>query len=83
MEITSNAFRARATRALRDADLQTALGNLKRGFQEKRARAVAGLPEFEDLQSHAIAIKDHTLGLLDLYLERFEDEVVARGGRGW
>ncbi|PCJ60733.1 MAG: iron-sulfur cluster-binding protein [Rhodospirillaceae bacterium] len=80
MEITSNDFRARAACALRDADLQTALGNLKRGFQEKRARAVADLPEFEDLQSHAIAIKDHTLGLLDLYLERFEDEVVARGG---
>ncbi len=81
MEITSNDFRARATRALQDADLQTALGNLKRGFQAKRAHAVANLPEFEDLQSHAIAIKDHTLDRLDLYLERFEDEVIARGGK--
>lgn len=80
MEITSNAFRKQAAQALQDADLQGALQNLKRGFQEKRARAVARLPEFEDLQDHAVAIKDHTLRLLDFYLERFEREVVTKGG---
>lgn len=81
MEITANAFRERATRALKDEDLQGALKNLKRGFQEKRAEAVSRLPEFSDLQDHAVAIKDHTLHRLDLYLERFEEKVEANGGR--
>ena len=80
MEITSNAFRASAARALQDAELREALGNLKRGFQEKRARAIVRLPEFEDLQGYAVTIKDHTLRLLDFYLERFEHEVEAKGG---
>ncbi|MCE2509518.1 MAG: iron-sulfur cluster-binding protein [Alphaproteobacteria bacterium] len=81
MEITSNAFRERSARALKDADLQDALKNLKRGFQEKRTHAVARLPEFSDLQDRAVAIKDHTLGLLDFYLERFESKVEANGVR--
>jgi len=81
MKITSNAFRANSRGALQDRNLQDALGNLKRGFQEKRRKAKARLPEFEELQDHAVAIKEHSLDHLDFYLERFEEEVTARGGK--
>lgn len=80
MEITSNAFREKASQALQDADLQDALQNLKRGFQEKRAKTLAHLPEYEALREEAIAVKDHVLRHLDFYLNHFEEKVRANGG---
>jgi L-lactate dehydrogenase complex protein LldF len=50
------------------------------GFVHKREVAIAALPEFEALRAAARDIKDHTLAHLDYYLERFEAEVLARGG---
>ncbi|TVR09410.1 MAG: iron-sulfur cluster-binding protein [Salinarimonadaceae bacterium] len=77
---TSPKFKDNARRALGDAQLQRALGNVKKGFIEKRAAAAAALPEFEDLRDSARDIKDHTLEHLDLYLERYEEKVKASGG---
>jgi L-lactate dehydrogenase complex protein LldF len=73
-------FRARAAAAMDDANLQNALNRLANGFALRRGAAVAGLPEFEALKAEAQAIKNHALDHLDHYLERFEREVVARGG---
>jgi L-lactate dehydrogenase complex protein LldF len=78
---TSHDFKTNARRALGDAQLQRALGHVKKNFVERRAAAAARLPEFEALRDHARAIKDHVLDNLDVYLERFESKVVANGGR--
>jgi L-lactate dehydrogenase complex protein LldF len=80
MEPTSHAFKDNARRALNDQQLQRALGNVKQGFIAKRATAVARLPEFDQLRDAAKAVKDHTLEHLDVYLERFEERVLAQGG---
>lgn len=77
---TSTQFKSNATRALNDSQLQKALGNVRRGFIDKRAKAVAGLPEFEALRDACRDIKNHVLAHLDLYLERYEAQVTAAGG---
>jgi L-lactate dehydrogenase complex protein LldF len=77
---TSPSFKQNAARALGDAQLQRALGNVKRGFIDKRQAAIDRLPEFEALRDAARDIKAHTLAHLDLYLERYEEKVAACGG---
>ena len=81
MQPTSHAFVKASRAALANTTLRRALGNIKAGFQVKRAKAIAGLPEFEELRDQARAIKDHTLAHLDLYLDRFEKRVITTGGR--
>ena len=78
---TSPQFKANAHAALGDAQLQKALGNVRSGFIDKRAKAAAKLPEFEALRDSARDIKDHVLAHLDLYLEAFEARVTAAGGK--
>ncbi len=80
MEPQSLAFRERAAAALQDPHLATALRRLESGWQRGRARAAAALPEFEALRDAAVAIKDHVLENLDLYLEIFERRFTATGG---
>ncbi|NIX78066.1 LutB/LldF family L-lactate oxidation iron-sulfur protein [Microvirga terricola] len=77
---TSPQFKRNAARALADTQLQKALGNVKQGFIDKRAKAAAKLPEFEALRDSARDIKNHTLENLDLYLEAYEAKVTASGG---
>lgn len=77
---TSPQFKDNARKALGDAQLQRALGNVKKGFIEKRAAAAEALPEFEALRDSARDIKNHALEHLDLYLERYEEKVKASGG---
>ncbi len=80
MEQTSRAFKENAAAALVDEQLQRALGNVRRGFVAKRARAREALPEFDALKRQAREIKDHTLANLDLYLEEYERKVIESGG---
>jgi L-lactate dehydrogenase complex protein LldF len=80
MEATSKSFKHNVEGALVDANLQKALAKLKAGFVVNRAAAVAKLPEFDTLRDEARTIKEHTLAHLDFYLERFEQQVIARGG---
>jgi L-lactate dehydrogenase complex protein LldF len=81
MQIKSPEFKQNARRALHDANLQRALGNLKAGFPGKRAAAIARLPEFEQLRQQARELKEHILQHLDLYLEAFEARVIENGGQ--
>ena len=81
MQPTSHAFKESAHRALGDRNLQAALGILKRDFPGRRAAAVARLPEFEQLRDEGRDIKNHALANLDLYLEIFERNVTALGGK--
>ena len=78
---TSPAFKENAHRALGDAALQRALGNVETGFVEKRRKVAEKLPEFEALRDSARDIKNHTLAHLDLYLEAYEAKVEAAGGQ--
>jgi L-lactate dehydrogenase complex protein LldF len=57
----------------------TATGRLK----DKRTETVsaAALPDYEELRDQANAIKKHTIENLDHYLEEFERNVQAHGGK--
>ncbi|MGQ0676959.1 MAG: lactate utilization protein B [Rhodospirillales bacterium] len=76
---TSRSFKRNASAALRDVTLQRAMGYL--GFTQKRAEAVARLPEFEALRDQARDIKNHVLAHLDFYLEAYEARVKETGGQ--
>ena len=77
---TSPHFKANAHKAMGDAQLQKALGNLRQGFPARRAAAMAQLPEFDALRDSARDIKNHTLAHLDLYLEAYVAKVEEAGG---
>jgi len=80
MEPRTRNFKDNSRKALDDANLQVALGKMKVGFVEKRARARAGLPEFDALRDQARDIKNHTLNHIDYYLETYEKAVQESGG---
>lgn len=80
MDPTSRRFKENTKDALADANLQQALGKMKVGFVEKRAKARAGLPEFDALRDQARDIKNHTLENIDFYLETYEAAVEKAGG---
>jgi L-lactate dehydrogenase complex protein LldF len=81
MESRAHDFSANVTRALQDPQLQKAMGNVKSGFIQKRRLAADRLPEFDALRDQARDIKTHTLENLDFYLERYEETLIAAGGR--
>jgi len=68
---------------LADANLQLAIYTATGRLKEKRIEAVADdvLPDYQELRSHANAIKQHTIENLDHYLEEFERNVEAHGGK--
>jgi L-lactate dehydrogenase complex protein LldF len=57
----------------------TATGRLK----DKRTETVAAsvLPDYQELRAQANALKKHTIDNLDYYLEQFERNVEAHGGK--
>src|ERR1700730_9222065 len=81
MDPTSHSFPANARVGLADPVLQTALGLARSGFPLRRQQAIERVPEFEELRDQGRAIKDHTLARLDFYLELYEQNVTAAGGR--
>jgi len=78
--LTSPAFKENVTAALADPQLQSALHGIETGIVDRRRAVVAKLPEFDALRDSAVAIKNHTLAHLDLYLEKFEQRCTAAGG---
>ncbi|MBY0333643.1 MAG: iron-sulfur cluster-binding protein [Acetobacteraceae bacterium] len=80
MHITSPRFKENAARALANPGLQKALGTAKGAFLQRRAAAVAALPEFEQLRDIGRDIKNHTLAHLDFYLETYAANVERAGG---
>ena len=79
MRVTSMHFKARASTKLTDAKLQSALAKLQTNFVRGRAQRVAELDNFEAIRDAAAAIRDRALASLDVYLEEFERNAVARG----
>src|SRR5438132_11773054 len=81
MLATSRNFGANARAGLANDYLQRALRLMRTGFPQRRRLAVERLPEFEALRDISKSIKDHTLQHLDFYLELYEANVLASGGR--
>ena len=80
MLATSPAFKENAAHALADPSLQKALTRTRPQASSKRAAAVAGLPEFEQLRDIGRDIKNHSIAHLDFYLETWADNVARAGG---
>jgi len=81
MQTTALNFKANVTKALGNANLRQSLKRVETNWVSRRAEAAARLPEFEALRDQARDIKNHVLAHLDVYLERFEQNVIANGGQ--
>ncbi len=68
---------------LADANLQLAIYTATGRLKEKRIEATAddALPDYQELRTQANALKKHTIDNLDHYLEEFERNVEAHGGK--
>jgi L-lactate dehydrogenase complex protein LldF len=79
----STAFQQKIHSTLADANLQLAIYTATGRLKEKRIENVASdvLPDYQELRSQAHEIKKHAIENLDFYLEEFERNVEARGGK--
>lgn len=70
-------------KALDDPRLQEALYTNTARLIDKRRSTVAleTLPDYQELRTHANALKKHAIDHLDYYLEQFEENVQASGGK--
>ena len=68
---------------LADASLQLAIYTATARLKENRIETVApdALPDYQELRTQANAVKKHTIENLDYYLEEFERNVEAHGGK--
>jgi L-lactate dehydrogenase complex protein LldF len=76
----AHSFPEAARRELANGQLRANLRHATDSIQEKRARVVAEVPDWEELRDAARVIKTEVLGRLEHYLIQFEDAVVAAGG---
>ena len=68
---------------LADANLQLAIYTATGRLKEKRIEVTAdnALPDYQELRTQANALKKHAIDNLDHYLEEFERNVEAYGGK--
>src|ERR1017187_1596657 len=76
-------FHQKAHETLANASLQLAIFTATGRLKDKRVQAVDSgeLPDYQELRTQANAVKQHAIDNLDHYLELFERNVAARGGR--
>jgi len=75
-------FDEKIQQTLGNANLQLAIYTSTGRLIDHRKKALTGqLPDYQDLRSHANAIKQHTIENLDYYLEQLEANVEAHGGK--
>jgi L-lactate dehydrogenase complex protein LldF len=77
----SETFDQNAKAALTDTQLRGALHNATSLFGIRRRAAAASLTNWEDLRTHARAIKDDVLKHLDRYLEQFVSNAEKHGAQ--
>ena len=78
----SVAFDEKIHQTLGNDKLQLAIYTSTGRLIDHRKKSLTGqVPEFEELRTHANAIKKHTIENLDFYLEELERNVVAHGGK--
>src|SRR5437763_11270881 len=77
------AFKEKIHATLADSKLQLAVYAATGRLMDKRTEAVQAdvLPDYQELRTQANALKKHTLDNLDFYLEQFEANVAAHGGK--
>jgi L-lactate dehydrogenase complex protein LldF len=70
-------------KTLADANLQLAIYTSTGRLMQKRRSSISEdiLPEFQELRNEANRLKSHTINNLDYYLEQFECNVEAHGGK--
>ncbi len=73
-------FPAAARETLTDAQLRRNVGKAVTTIRDKRARAVAELPDWEQLRDAGAAIKARAMATLPEQLERLEASVTRAGG---
>jgi L-lactate dehydrogenase complex protein LldF len=68
---------------LADPNLQLAIYSATGRLKEKRIESVSAeeLPDYQELRTQANALKKHAIENLDHYLEEFEQNVEAHGGK--
>jgi L-lactate dehydrogenase complex protein LldF len=66
---------------LANANLQLAIYTSTARLKQGRIDSVSALPDYQDLRTQANAVKKHTIENLDYYLEVFERNVEANGGK--
>lgn len=81
MTATTREFRDRATIAIEDIRLQTALEGATGRFRAARAGALAQLPWAEELRDHFKAVRAATLAELGTHLQSFERNATAAGAQ--
>lgn len=81
MQVTAQAFEANAHKAMQDPNLRKAMDIIGGPMASRRVETARELPEFEALRDEGVKIKNHVLQHIDLYLEKFEQQVTARGGK--
>jgi L-lactate dehydrogenase complex protein LldF len=74
-------FPALAALAVNDAQLRRNIARATATIRTRRSRAVAELPDWQQLRAAGAAIKDEVLNNLDHYLKQFEAAAVARGAQ--
>src|SRR5271157_2294967 len=76
-------FDRKINNTLADANLQLAIYTATARLKDKRIETVApgALPDYQELRTQANAVKKHTIENLDYYLEEFERNVEAHGGK--
>jgi L-lactate dehydrogenase complex protein LldF len=79
----SVAFDEKVHKTLADANLQLAIYGATARLIDHRKHAVTAtaLPDYQELRTHANALKRHTIDHLDRYLEEFDGNVAAHGGK--
>jgi len=64
-----------------DPNLQKAIYTATGRLMAHRASSLESFPEYQDLRTAAHELKRHTIDNLDYYLEQFEQNVAAHGGK--
>jgi L-lactate dehydrogenase complex protein LldF len=76
-------FQEKITKTLADANLQLAVYTATGRLKDKRSDVVSSdaMPEYQELRTQANAVKKNVIDNLDHYLEEFEKNVEAHGGK--
>src|SRR5690349_21397595 len=79
----SSEFQEKIAEALGDDRLQQAIQTATGRLKQQRLNVIADdvLPDYQELRAQARDLKEHTMDHLDHYLEEFQRNVEARGGR--
>jgi L-lactate dehydrogenase complex protein LldF len=76
-------FDRKIDQAMANVDVQFAIFTATGRLKERRVETIADdvLPDYQELRTQANAVKKHAIDNLDYYLEEFERNVEARGGK--